>query len=54
MDAETSSGNALKGLIAEILLLGTALLIITNRIRRHGRTTADAWQPSGQPGAGAH
>ncbi|WP_327129819.1 hypothetical protein [Streptomyces sp. NBC_01727] len=43
VDAEASSGNALKGLIAGILLLGTALLIITNRIRRrHDRRTAAA------------
>ncbi|MCX5316023.1 hypothetical protein [Streptomyces sp. NBC_00154] len=34
VDAETSSGGALKGLVTGILLLGTALLIITNRIRR--------------------
>ncbi|WP_329449474.1 hypothetical protein OG894_00225 [Streptomyces sp. NBC_01724] len=43
VDTETSSSGALKGLIAGILLLGTALLIITNRIRRqHDRQTADA------------
>ncbi|MCX5315871.1 hypothetical protein [Streptomyces sp. NBC_00154] len=43
VDAETSGGGALKGLIAGILLLGTALLIITNRIRRrHDRRTAAA------------
>ncbi|MET7312659.1 NACHT domain-containing protein [Streptomyces sp. NPDC005571] len=43
VDAEASGGSALKGLIAGILLLATALLIITNRIRRrHDRRTADA------------
>ncbi|MET8538933.1 hypothetical protein ABZV67_46780 [Streptomyces sp. NPDC005065] len=43
VDAETSDGGTLKGLVAGILLLGTALLIITNRVRRrHGKKTADA------------
>ncbi|MFE4648041.1 hypothetical protein [Streptomyces sp. NPDC056707] len=42
VDAETSSGGALKGLVAGILLLGTALLIITNRVRRRHERTADA------------
>ncbi|MGW9130046.1 hypothetical protein [Streptomyces sp. NPDC055681] len=43
VDVEASSGGALKGLIAGILLLGTALLIVANRVRRrHDGRTADA------------
>lgn len=43
VDAEASGGGALKTLVAGILLLSTALLIASARIRRrHGRRTADA------------
>ncbi|MFD3494183.1 hypothetical protein ACFWWB_27060 [Streptomyces sp. NPDC058690] len=42
VDAEASGGNALTGLVAGILLLGTALLIVTNRVRRRHERTADA------------
>ncbi|MFE4925207.1 hypothetical protein [Streptomyces sp. NPDC056661] len=38
VDAESSSGGALKALVAGILLLGTALLIITNHVRRADTT----------------
>lgn len=43
VDTEASGGGALKGLVAGILLLGTALLIVANRVRRrHDGSTADA------------
>jgi hypothetical protein len=43
VETEASGGGAFKGLVAGILLLGTALLIATNRVRhRHDRRTADA------------
>ncbi|MFE9953689.1 hypothetical protein ACFYRJ_40710 [Streptomyces sp. NPDC005531] len=42
VDAEASGGGALKGLVAGILLLGTALLIVANRVRRRHERTADA------------
>ncbi|MET8439132.1 hypothetical protein ABZV61_42085 [Streptomyces sp900116325] len=41
VDAEATGGGALKGLVAGILLLGSALLIVANRVRRYGRRTAD-------------
>jgi hypothetical protein len=42
VDAEASGGGALTGLIAGILLLGTALLIVTNRVRRRHDVSSGA------------
>ncbi|MFC8231643.1 hypothetical protein [Streptomyces sp. NPDC057284] len=42
VDTEASGGGALKGLVAGILLLGTALLIVANRVRRRRESTAGA------------
>lgn len=55
VDAESSSGGALKGLVAGILLLGTALLIITNHVRRADTTVEQLTRNNlpGQAGAGA-